>query len=45
MKDDDDDVQPYPLVVFTTTEKITPIASHSKGTNKRDFSDAMDTEK
>ena len=42
--DDDDDVQPDPLVVVPVAEKITPISIHSKRTNKKYFSDAMDTE-
>ena len=29
--------------LISTDENITPLASHSERTNKRDFSDAMDT--
>ena len=35
--------QPYPSIIVLEAENITPIASHSKRTNKRDFPDAMDT--
>ena len=30
--------------LISAAENITPLASHSESTNKRDFSDAMDTE-
>ena len=33
-----------PLAVVPVVERISPIASHSEMTNKRTFSDAMETE-
>ena len=36
--------QPYPLNIVPAAERIYPIAIHYERTNKRDFSDAMDTE-
>ena len=36
--------QPDPLVVVPIAERKSPIASHSKMTNKRTFSNAMETE-
>ena len=36
--------QPDPSSIFPAAEKIIPISSCFERTNKRDFSDAMDTE-
>ena len=40
----DDDTHPNPLVIVPAPQGITPIPSHSEMTNKRDFSDAMETD-
>ena len=40
---DSSSTQPDPPVIVLVAEKITPIASHFERTNKRDFSDSMDT--
>ena len=41
---DVNDTQSYPLDIVPTPHIDTPIASHSEMTNKRTFSDAMETE-
>ena len=41
---DSSSTQINPSTIFPAAENITPIESHSKRTNKRDFFDAMDTE-
>ena len=40
---DSSSTKPFPLIIVPTTENITPIASHSERTNKRDIYDSMDT--
>ena len=41
---DNNSIQPYLLAIFPAPQVITPITSHSKMTNKRTFSDAIETE-
>ena len=40
---DSSSTQPDPSTIVPAIENITPISSHLERTNKRDFSDAMDT--